>query len=117
MVTRSAAPPTPPNGLGSPPFCGVGCGGVDWEALLPLWCGVSVGRNPLPSFSPCSGVLWWESPFLLLVVVWGSCGWEGIPSFPPYGVGSGGWEALSLPPVVWGLAGCLGGLVVVVKLL
>ena len=34
--SRAQRPPAPPNGLGSPPFCGVGCGGVDWEALLPL---------------------------------------------------------------------------------
>ena len=71
-------PPTRPHTTGEergsgkpPPFCGVGCGGVDWESpsLLPsLWCGVwwvgiplpssflvwgLEGGNPPPSFSPC----------------------------------------------------------------
>ena len=48
-------------------------------------------------------------------VVWGLCGWESPSLLLPCGVGSGGWEAPSLPPVVRGLVGCLGGLVVVVK--
>ena len=84
MATRSAAPPNPPppNGLVSPPLLWCGCGGVDWEALLPLWCGVSVGGNP-----PC-GV--------------GCCGWESPPP-PPCGVGVlwVGRDSLLPPLVVW----------------
>ena len=90
MVTLSAAPP--PKWPGNPPpFCGVGCGGVDWESLLP--CGVGSGG--------------WESPSLLLPL-WCGVWWVGIPLPPPCGVGFGGVEFV---------LGSLGGLVVVVKLL
>ena len=91
MVTRSAAPPTPPNGLGSPPSSVV-------------WC--LVGVSP-PSFSLYGvGYCGWESPFVLPPCGVESCGWEGIPSFSTCGVGSGGWESPALPLfVVWGLVG------------
>ena len=61
-------PPPPPNGLGSPPFCGVGCGGVDWEALLPLWC---CGWEGIPSFPVVWGLVGGNpSPFPLWCGVW-----------------------------------------------
>ena len=72
--------PHPPKWSGKPPpFCGVGCGGVDWESpsLLPsLWCGVWWVEIPLPSSSS---------------VVW------GLVALPPS------------PSVVWGLVGGNGG--------
>ena len=72
-------PPPPVNGLGSRPFCGVGCGGVDWES--PWWV-----KIPLPFFSPCGvGPVGGNPPPSSPPVVWG---WVGIP-LPP--------------PVVWGL--------------
>ena len=69
-------PPTPPpNGLGSPPLLWWVVVGLIGKPFSALWCGVSVGGNPLPSFSPCGvGCCGWESPFLL--PLW--CGWEGI---------------------------------------
>ena len=80
-------PHPPPNGLGSrPPFCGVGCSGVDWES----------------SFPPCRvGSGGWESPSLLLLL-WCGVLSVGIPLPPSQscGVGSGGWESPSLPFVV-----------------
>ena len=82
MVTRSAAP-TPTQ--------------MVWEALR---CGVSVGGNPLPSFSPCGvGCCGWESPFppfcgvgvlwvgrdSLLPPLWCGVWWVGSPLPPPCG--------------------------------
>ena len=79
MVTRSAAPPTPHRK--PPPFCGVGCGGVDWEGV--------------------------GSPSLLGV---GSCGWKSPSLFPPCGVGSGGWESPSCGVGFGGVEFVLGSL-------
>ena len=56
---------------------GVGCGGVDWESLPSLWCGVWWVGIPLP-----------PSP----LVVWGVVGGNPLPPSPP---------------VVWGLVGIL----------
>ena len=106
MVTRSAAPPTPPQMVWEAPpsvvwvvvgligkpfsFCGVGSvGGNPPPSFSPYIVVGAVGGNPPPSFSPCGvGCCGWESPFLL--PLWcGVCGWEGIPFLP----------------VVWGLVG------------
>ena len=123
-------PPTPPNGLGSPPFCGVGCGGVDWDPpasfslcgvwwvgtplLLPLWCGVLwVGIPPhhggverIPSHAPDPTPQ--EKKEGIPSHPQDPTGRVGIPLPPPCGVGFGGVEFV---------LGSLGGLVVVVKLL
>ena len=100
MVTRSAAP-RKRSGKPPPSVVWVVWGLFGWESpslLLLLWCGV-VGGNP-----PSSSLMWCG----------GLVGGKRFPPFP-CGVGSGGWEAPSPPPVVWGLVGCLGGLVVVAK--
>ena len=104
----------------APPFCGVGCGGVDGEALLCLWCGVSGIPLP-PSPAVVWGVVGGNPASSSLPVVWGLVGgkgfppslwcgvwWVGIPLPPPCGVGFGGVEFV---------LGSIGGLVVVVKLL
>ena len=68
---RPPPPPPPQNGLGSPPFSSV------------VWCGVSVGVNPPPSFCPFGvGCCGWESPFLLPPSGVGSCGCGNPPPSP-----------------------------------
>ena len=85
--SRAPRPPHPhPKWSGkAPSFCGVGCGGIDWESpslLLCLWCGVWWVGVPLPSSA----------------VVWGLVGGIPSPSFSPCGVGPCGWESPSLFP-------------------
>ena len=78
MVTRSAAPPHPPQ--------------MVWEAPPSVvWVAVGFIGNPPPSFSPCA---------------LGSGGWESLPPSPPvvWRV-VGGNPPSSFASVVWGLVG------------